>query len=314
MQGIGVMVHYNLVENVLEVQRVCGRIMVVKIVLGKEVFNVISTYAPQVGRSNLEKEEFYDRLMNAMWKLPLNEKVFLGWDLSGYIGNVRSGFEDVLGIHGYGTQNSEGVRILEFAQAMELQVVNSFFKKKADGYVTYKSGECKTQLDLILMKKQLRKTVRNLKVFAGEECVTQHRLVTVDLVVKVADRKEKKIGKPKKIKAWKLKNPETKLKFETKVAERFRMARNDQDTWKIYEETILQTAREVCGETNGIIRKRNKETWWWNDSVQAAVAEKKAAFKKWQKSGNQEDKQEYRRMKQEAKRQVAIAKEQASAK
>ena len=185
-QGVGVMVHYNLVENVLEVQRVCGRIMVMKIVLGKEVFNVISAYAPQVGRSNLEKEEFYERLMNTMRKLPLNQKVFIGGDLNGHIGIVRSGFEEVLGIHGYGTQNSEGVRILEFAQAMELQVVNSFFKKKADGYVTYKSGECKTQLDLILMKKPLRKTVRNRKVFAVEECVTQHRLVVVDLVVKVA--------------------------------------------------------------------------------------------------------------------------------
>ena len=314
MQGVGVMVHYNLVENVLEVQRVCGRIMVVKIVLGKEVFNVISAYAPQVGRSSLEKEEFYERLMSVVRKLPLGEKVFIGGDLNGHIGNARRGFEDVLGIHGYGTQNSEGVRILEFAQAMELQVVNSFFKKKPEGYVTYKSGECKTQLDLILMKKQLRKTVRNLKVFAGEECVTQHRLVIVDLMVKVADRKEKKMRKPKKIKTWRLKNPEVKLKFEKEVAEKLKTARNDSDVWKIYEETIVQTAKEVCGETNGVARKRNKETWWWNCSVQTAIAEKKAAFKKWQKSGAQEDKQEYRRMKQEAKRQVAIAKEQASEK
>ena len=42
MQGVGVMVHYNLVENVLDVKRVSGRIMIVKLVLGKNIFNVIS--------------------------------------------------------------------------------------------------------------------------------------------------------------------------------------------------------------------------------------------------------------------------------
>ena len=140
-------------------------------------------------------------------------------------------------------------------------------------------------------------------------------MVIVDLVVKAADRKKKRMQRqPEKTKVWKLKNPEMKLKFEMEVAERFRMTQNDQDTWKIYQETILQAAREVCGETSGVSRKRNKETWWWNDSVQGAIADKKAAFKKWQKSGNQEDQQEYRRTKQEAKRQVAIAKEQASEK
>ena len=252
--------------------------------------------------------------MNVTRELPVDEKVIIGGDLNGHIGKVRNGFEDVLGIHGYGTQNLEGLRILEFAQAMDLQVINSFFKKKPDGYVTYKSGDCKTQLDLILMKNQLRKSVKNLKVFAGEECVTQHRLVSVDLKITAAEAKKKEMRKPKRIKEWKLRNPEIQQNFEMKVAEKFEKSQSDQVNWKAYEKNILQAAKEVCGETTGKISKGNKETWWWNKTVQHAIAEKKTAFKKWQKSGTEEDKREYRTLKQEAKRQVAIAKEKASEK
>ena len=52
-----------------------------------------------------------------------------------------------------------------------------------------------------------------------------------------------------------MKNPEVKLKFEKEVAEKFKTNRNDPDVWKIYEETIVQTAKEVCSKTNGVARK-----------------------------------------------------------
>ena len=37
---------------------------------------------------------------------------------------------------------------------------------------------------------------------------------------------------------------------------------------------IMETAKKTLGGTFGKL-KRNKETWWWNDEVQAAIQDKK---------------------------------------
>ena len=60
--GIGLMVKHDLVESVMEVRRVSPRIISIDIVVNKKVVTVISVYAPQSGRSEEEKEKFYEDL------------------------------------------------------------------------------------------------------------------------------------------------------------------------------------------------------------------------------------------------------------
>jgi len=58
MAGVGLLVEENWVDKVLEVQQVSSRTMVVRVRAGKSVLNIVSVYAPQVGRTMDEKEEF----------------------------------------------------------------------------------------------------------------------------------------------------------------------------------------------------------------------------------------------------------------
>ena len=46
---MGVIINKQLLEDVVEVRRKTDRILQVKLILGREIFNVISVYAPQVG-------------------------------------------------------------------------------------------------------------------------------------------------------------------------------------------------------------------------------------------------------------------------
>ena len=59
---------------------------------------------------------------------------------------------------------------------------------------------------------------------------------------------------------------------------------------------MLNSAREVCGETIGR-RQKDRETWWWNEEVQLAVREKNLAFKEWQSEGAEEVHEQYRKEK-----------------
>ena len=52
------------------------------------------------------------------------------WDLNGHVGSEIEGFEGVHGGFGFGKRNVEGEMILETADALNLAVLNTWFKKK----------------------------------------------------------------------------------------------------------------------------------------------------------------------------------------
>src|SRR5579864_4958549 len=62
LSGVGVLVAEKWCEKVMEVKRLSERVIVVRVAIGKLVMNVISVYAPQTGRTMIEKEEFLDLL------------------------------------------------------------------------------------------------------------------------------------------------------------------------------------------------------------------------------------------------------------
>jgi len=45
---------------------------------------------------------------------------------------------------GYGVRNSGGVSLLDFAVAYELSIANSYFRKRDEHFVTFKSGSSRT--------------------------------------------------------------------------------------------------------------------------------------------------------------------------
>ena len=69
---------------------------------------------------------------------------------------------------------------------------------------------------------------------------------------------------------------------------------------------IIETATDVLGKTSGG-QQVNRETWWWNEQVQECIKEKKTKFKKWQKTQQEVDRQEYLLAKKGAKKAVAEA-------
>ena len=62
----------------------------------------VSVYAPQVGRPQEEKDEFYDELYRVIGKLK-GKYVVLG-DINRHVGRDVDGFEGVHGGNGFGGQ------------------------------------------------------------------------------------------------------------------------------------------------------------------------------------------------------------------
>ena len=128
--GVRVLVAEEWIEKVLDVKRWSERIMVLRVVVGRSVVNLISVYAPQSGRGKEEKEEFFTVLGNILSDIDAGERLLICGDMNGHVGADVDGFEGVHGGYGFGKRNVDGEMLLEFEDAMDFAIVNTWFKKE----------------------------------------------------------------------------------------------------------------------------------------------------------------------------------------
>ncbi|KAK3557567.1 hypothetical protein QTP70_030497, partial [Hemibagrus guttatus] len=305
---VGVVLKEEFVRNVLEVKRVSDRVMSLKLEFEGVMLNVVSGYAPQVGCELEEKERFWSELDEVMESIPTGERVVIGADFNGHVGEGNTGDEEVMGKFGVKERNLEGQMVVDFAKRMDMGVVNTYFQKREEHRVTYKSGGRRTQVDYILCRRGNLKEISDCKVVVGESVARQHKMVVCRMTLMVCKTKRSKVEK--KTKWWKLKKEECCEEFRQKL----RQALGGQvvlpDDWETTAEVIRETGRKVLGVSSGR-RKEDKETWWWNEEVQDSIQRKRLAKKKWDMDRTEENRQEYKELQRRVKREVSKAKQKA---
>ncbi|KAK3521727.1 hypothetical protein QTP70_015844 [Hemibagrus guttatus] len=306
--GVGVVLKEEFVRNVLEVKRVSDRVMSLKLEIEGVMLNVVSGYAPQVGCELEEKETFWSELDELMESIPTGERVVIGADFNGHVGEGNTGDEEVMGKFGVKERNLEGQMVVDFAKRIDMAVVNTYFQKREEHRVTYKSGGRRTQVDYILCRRGNLKEISDCKLVVGESVARHHRMVVCRMTLMVCKTKRSKIEK--KTKWWKLKKEECCEEFRRKL----RQALGGQvvlpNDWETTAEVIRETGRKVLGVSSGR-RKEDKETWWWNEEVQDSIQRKRLAKKKWDMDRTEENRQEYKELQCRVKREVSKAKQKA---
>ena len=135
----------------------------------------MSAYALQVGRSQDEKDEFWEVLWKLIEGVKQSEKIILQGDLNGHIGKNSEGYEGLHDGHRYGVRNMEGERILEFCEAVGDDCV-AYSLVRQSKLISYSSGGYNTTVDYLLAQKQDRKFLKDAKAFP-EEVISLHCLI-----------------------------------------------------------------------------------------------------------------------------------------
>ncbi|PWA71038.1 hypothetical protein CTI12_AA283600 [Artemisia annua] len=290
--GVGIILAAGLKDNVVQVIMKGDRTMNITLVIDGETVNVISAYAPQVGRSDIEKR--------------------------------RATTDEYAGVHGgfgYGVRNDEGCSILEFATAHNLVVANSFFKKRDVHIITFQSGGHSTQIDYLLMRRDDLRACKDCRVFPSEACSSQHKLVPLDALFQRCRHGREATGMRRIL--WKKLNGDVVESFRSKVLEGFSARAEDLTTydadqmWNTLACTIRDASKDSLGMTSGSARTQStcRESWWFSEEVQIKVVEKQARFKEFllSRESDQVDRafaeEKYKVAKREAKKALAVAKD-----
>jgi len=185
--GVGLLISDRWIDRIIDVKRVNERIMCLK----HKLVTCICAYAPQTGRNDEEKDSFWDQMISVTGSIPASQLIVVGGDLNGYVGTNVDGYDGVHGGHGFGERNANGQQILEFCDAMEQIVTNTCFRRQKNKLATYVSGGTVSAIDYLLLRGCDQRHIKNVKVIAGEECVSQHRVLVG--VISSAPRKKKRM-------------------------------------------------------------------------------------------------------------------------
>ncbi|VFQ74951.1 unnamed protein product [Cuscuta campestris] len=85
--GVGILVAPKLQETVVEVKKISDQFITIKLVFGGRAINVMSAYASHVGLEDEVKREVRESLDGVIGGFPQTEKVIIGGDFNGHIGD-----------------------------------------------------------------------------------------------------------------------------------------------------------------------------------------------------------------------------------
>jgi hypothetical protein len=113
----------------IEMKRMCERLVILRVVVRKSVLYVVIVYAPQAhalfngeeGRVELSVEKSFNGNKNR-YKFD-----FYG-DLNGHMRAKALEFEEMHGGRGFGIRNFEGEMLLEFRETIKLIAIHTWFQ------------------------------------------------------------------------------------------------------------------------------------------------------------------------------------------
>ena len=90
----------------------------------------------QTGCTEYEKDTFWETIDSEMQAVKRNERLVVAGYLNEHVGSDRIGYEEVRGGHGVGARNEDGIKVLDFATANQMRILNTSYQKRKNHLVT----------------------------------------------------------------------------------------------------------------------------------------------------------------------------------
>ena len=129
--GVGFAIRAVLIPKLEIIPKgVSDRLMTMRIPMaGNSHLTLISVYVPTMTYPEEDKEQFYQVLRDTLRSVPENDKLLLMDDFNARTGRNSGAWPTVMGPHGLGRENANGLLLLTLCSEEGLTITNTFFKQ-----------------------------------------------------------------------------------------------------------------------------------------------------------------------------------------
>ena len=229
------------------------RLMYMSLPLKNSVLFIISAYAPTLGHSDEDKERFYSSLSDIIKGVPSSQKLLLLGDFNARVGRDSSSWENVIGRHGVGRENSNGTMLLSLCSQHNLIVTNTIFQQATRHKTTWMHPGTKEwhMIDYAITRQRDVKDVHHTRAMCGSCTWSDHRLVKCKLALSIKTLRHISRQKPsKKLNISRLKSTETCVLLSSKLQEAYAATENSGTAtalWGSFKSITLKVAEDVLG-------------------------------------------------------------------
>ena len=247
---------------------------------------VISAYAPTLTSSDEIKDAFYEELNELVKNVPPCDKLILLGDFNARVGTDCNNWKGVLGPHGIGKVNSNGLMLLSFCGENDLTITNTLFRQADKFKTTWMHPRSKQWhlIDYAICRRRDIQDVRITRVMRGAECWTDHRLVRTILSLHITPMRRKT---PKACRTafdiGKLKQPKHCHEFAKDLDDRLNahgtLTGPPAQQWDQFKNLVTESAKLTIGP-----KKRIHQDWFDenDDPIRQLLDDKKKAYLEWQ--------------------------------
>ena len=286
--GVGFAVKSHLVKNLASLPKgVNDRLMTLRLPLGENKYaTLVSAYAPTMTNPDEVKDKFYEELESVITAVPNQDKLIIFGDFNARVGTDHLTWEGVIGKHGIGNCNSNGLLLLELCSMHDLFITNTMFRQPNRNKTTWMHPRSKHWhlLDYVITRKADRCDIQATKAMCGATCWTDHRLVVSKANLRIHP-KHRPQGRrtAKRLNVNSLKITDVKDKFIQDLESRLQydatVHGDVEEEWSKLRDIVYSTATEHLGFT-----KRKQQDWFdENDKdIQALLSEKHVLHRAYQ--------------------------------
>ncbi|XP_042591969.1 uncharacterized protein LOC109084930 [Cyprinus carpio] len=277
--GVGFAVKSKLLQRIPETPiGINERLMTWRIPLAKERFaTLISAYAPTLDAEYNIKEDFYRVLDAILQKTPATDRIILMGDFNARVGSEHMVWSKVIGQHGVGKMNRNGLRLLSLCAEHQLVITNTIFQMKNRLKTTWQHPRSKHWhlLDYVIVRQKDRRDVLTTRVMRGAECWTDHLMVRSKLLMSIQPRVPRRAPN-KKLNCTALNNLTIKDNLRWLLAENLNMIPEESADWPALRQAIHNAASEALGQS----RKHHQDWFDCNSAeIQSLLKTKHEAHK-----------------------------------
>ncbi len=272
LYGVGFAIKNTILPSLTETPvGISERLMTLRIPLAKKRHaTLLSAYAPTLPSENEAKECFYQALDEALFRIPKSDKILLLGDFNARVGQNNRIWSGVLGRHGIGGVNENGMRLLTLCSEHNLTITNTIFQQKAKYKTSWMHPRSKHwhMIDYIIVRCNDIKDVLITRAMRGAECWTDHRMIVAKLHMKV--RPPMRLQKPnkKRLNCNRLGNTEARNEFRRLLDEKLGESEpclSSENTmeqqWTYISSVLYDAAAQSIG-----YKSRNHQDWFDDNS------------------------------------------------